>query len=316
MSPEGNVATGTVPLVTYTKKGGNMSEYTIQNENLQLTISSKGAEMKSLIRKRDGQELLWQADPAFWGRTSPVLFPVVGCYNNGISVYEGREYKMSQHGFARDAEFTFESQTENEIWFSLSDSEVTHEKYPFAFLLTIGYVLQDDSVEVIWKVKNTDSKRIFFSIGGHPAFNCNLNESKLQFTKNEKIVAEPLTCNIIEGDGSGCLSNRLKQLNLSAGILSMSDELFAEDALIIEDRQADAVTLIDEAGASVLKVSFDSPLFGIWSPVGKHAPFVCIEPWYGRCDRRDFTGDLTEREYGNRLEVGEEFCAKYKVEVI
>ena len=292
-----------------------MSEYKIQNEKLILTISSKGAEKKSLVRKSDGKELLWQADPAFWGRTSPVLFPLVGNYKNLTSVYDGKEYKMTQHGFARDAEFDLAEQKENEIRFTLKDSDATHEKYPFAFLLTIGYVLDGDTVEVIWKVKNTDEREIFFSIGGHPAFNCNLNKSGLRFSKSGKIAEGPITCNIIEGDGSGCLSDRQKQLELEAGILSMSDELFAEDALIIEDNQADAVTLVDENGEDVLCVSFDSPLFGIWSPVGKHAPFVCIEPWYGRCDRCDFTGDLAEREYGNRLGTGEEFSVKYGIKV-
>ena len=95
----------------------------------------------------------------------------------------------------------------------------------------------------------------------------------------------------------------------------MSDELFSEDALIIEDRQADEVTLLNDKKERVLGVKFDSPLFGIWSPVGKHAPFVCIEPWYGRCDRSGFHGRLEEREYGNSLEAGEEFCASYRIRV-
>lgn len=61
---------------------------------------------------------------------------------------------------------------------------------------------------------------------------------------------------------------------------------------------------------------FDAPLFGIWSPAGKQAPFICLEPWYGRCDAVGFTGTLEEREYGMRLEPQEEFHGGYVIEVM
>ena len=93
----------------------------------------------------------------------------------------------------------------------------------------------------------------------------------------------------------------------------MSDELFSRDALIIEDRQSDQVTLVNPEGVDQLSVKFDAPLFGVWSPVGKHAPFVCIEPWYGRCDRVGFNQKLEEREYGNTLEAGEVFKTSYDI---
>ena len=319
-----------------------MAEFTLKNDKLQLTVAEHGAEIRSLIRNADGREMMWQADPALWGRTSPVLFPLVGQYRDKISYYEGKAYQMSQHGFARDMDFalvrstdgwnedhhlqreeqdgeaTIPSQnmeSQKELWFSLTDSETTHEKYPFAFRLTIGYRLDGDTVTVCWKVKNTDTKKMYFSIGGHPAFGCDLNHSYLAFEKDGKTVERALTCNVIEGDGSGCLSDRQKKLELSGGCLALSDELFAEDALIIEDRQADAVTLLDAEQKRLLTVSFDAPLFGIWSPVGKHAPFVCIEPWYGRCDRVDFGQKLEEREYGNARESGEEFLVSYRIKI-
>ncbi len=294
-----------------------MAEFILRNEKLQLTVAEHGAEIRSLVRSSDGREMMWQADPVFWGRTSPILFPLVGNYRDKTSYYDGKAYQMSQHGFARDMDFVPEQgrAAENELWFVLTDAEATQEKYPFAFRLTVGYELQGDTVIVHWKVKNTDARKMYFSIGGHPAFGCDLNRSYLLFEKNGQTVTEALTCNVIEGDGSGCLSDRQKKLDLSAGCLAMSDALFAEDALIIEDQQADAVTLLDAEKKQLLTVSFEAPLFGIWSPVGKHAPFVCIEPWYGRCDRVDFGQALEEREYGNVLESGEEFSVSYQIRV-
>ena len=293
-------------------------------------MAEYGAEIRSLVRCSDGREMMWQADPAFWGRTSPVLFPLVGNYRDKTSYYDGKAYQMSQHGFARDMDFEALGGTEStigayrqaqgavsekELWFAVTDSEATHEKYPFAFRLEVGYRLEEDTVTVCWKVKNTDTRKMYFSIGGHPAFGCDLNHSCRAFEKDGKTVAGALICSIIEGDGSGCLSDRQKKLELSEGCLAMSDELFAEDALIVEDKQADAVTLLDGNKKQLITVSFDAPLFGIWSPAGKHAPFVCIEPWYGRCDRVDFGQKLEEREYGNTLESGEEFSVSYRIKV-
>lgn len=288
-----------------------MSEYTISNSPYSLTVSEHGAEIKSL--KKNGTELMWYADPKYWGRTSPVLFPLVGNYWEKKSRWDGRTYEMSQHGFARDQEFTLVSKDDTSLFFELRENEETLTKYPFAFILQLGYKLSDKGVEVIWKVKNPTDSDIFFSIGGHPAFNCDLNKDKLLFMNKGKALTGDIRVNIIAGYGSGCLSDQSKDISLSDGVLQLSPELFDEDALIVEDRQADAVALLDSEGKEVLTVSFDSPLFGIWSPAKKEAPFVCIEPWYGRCDRAGFTGDLSQREYGNTLTPGGEFSTVYYI---
>ena len=53
-------------------------EYTLENEYLKLTVASLGAEVVSLVRKSDGVEHIWQADPAVWRYHAPVLFPHCG----------------------------------------------------------------------------------------------------------------------------------------------------------------------------------------------------------------------------------------------
>ena len=288
--------------------------YTLENDKIKLTVAEHGAEIKSLIRKADGKELMWQADAAYWGRTAPVLFPLVGNYYQKKSVYKGQTYEMGQHGFARDMDFMLGRQTENELVFLLKDNEESRKKYPFSFLLVITYRLENDTVNVEWKVENPNEEEMYFSIGGHPAFNCDLDTYTLRFEKDNQPNAK-ITANIIADDGSGCLGDEQKQLELENGVLGMSDELFNRDALIIEDRQSDKVTLIDDKGQDVLAVKFDAPLFGVWSPVGKHAPFVCIEPWYGRCDRVGFNQKLEEREYGNALSITDIFQVSFDIQV-
>ncbi len=288
-----------------------MSNFVISNGIYELEVSAHGAEIKSL--KKNGKELMWHADPKYWGRTSPILFPLVGNYRDKKCRYEGKTYELPQHGFARDMDFELIQKSDDELVFELRENEETLSKYPFCFVLQIGYKLSDKGVEVRWVVKNPSDGDMFFSIGGHPAFNCDLTKDKLLFIRKGERVEGSLKSNVVAGDGSGCLSDRTIEVSLTDGELLLSPELFDEDALVIEDKQADTVVLLNSEEEEVVSVSFDAPLFGVWSPDGKNAPFLCIEPWYGRCDRVGFTGDLSEREYGNRLGGNEEFCAVYTI---
>ena len=160
------------------------------------------------------------------------------------------------------------------------------EKYPFSFILTLSYKITDGTVNVGWQVENPNDSKMYFSIGGHPAFNCDLDTWTLRFEKAGK-VNDTVTAFIISSDGSGCLGDEKEKLALDNGILHMSDELFSRDALIIEDRQSDQVTLVNPEGVD--------------------------QPWYGRCDRVGFNQKLEEREYGNTLEAGEVFKTSYDI---
>lgn len=282
--------------------------YYIENEFLKAGFLQHGAELRSLKDKTTGEEYMWCGDPAYWGRVSPVLFPVVGNYKDKKSYYDGKEYSLSQHGFARDSEFAVESASDDEISFVLTSSEDTLKVYPFDFKLTISYRLKGKTLTVGWCVENTDSREMHFSIGGHPAFNLRDKDSVIKF-----YGADSFTAGILD---NGLLSERTKEIKLSdGGLLKPAKELFLEDALIIEHTDIKKVSLSDKDGKDYLTVSFDAPLFGIWSPAGKEAPFVCIEPWYGRTDRTDFDMELTHREYGNKLASGEIFEAGYEITV-
>lgn len=289
-----------------------MEKFQIRNESLTLEIDAHGAEMKSLTDNRTGQEYLWCGDAAYWGRTSPILFPLVGNYREKQSCFDGKWYSLSQHGFARDMDFELVSEKGDEIWFALEDSPETLEKYPFGFRLELGYRLQGRAVEVLWKVTNKNDREMYFSIGGHPAFNCPLRAGEKQTDYRIGFdTCEPLVASVL--DENGTVSAQKKVLELTDGMLQITETLFDEDALIVEHDQAHKIALYTPEGEKYLEVRFEAPLFGIWSPAGKHAPFVCIEPWYGRSDRADFGQKLEEREWGNVLKAGEIFTAAYQI---
>jgi len=150
--------------------GADKMTYTISNDHLTCTIDSKGAELKSVKDRKTNKEYMWNGDPAYWNRTSPVLFPFVGAVKGKEYRYNGKTYEMSQHGFARDMEFSLISNTSDEIQMELTDTEGTLTKYPFHFRLKIGYQLNDRALTVIWRVENWNENDMFFAIGAHPGF--------------------------------------------------------------------------------------------------------------------------------------------------
>ncbi len=278
--------------------------YTLENEKIRIRVNTHGAELVSIVKKETGREYMWSADEKYWNRVSPILFPVVGKYKDGKTVYEGTEYHSGQHGFARDMDFALASQMEDELWFVLSSNNETKKVYPFGFSLMLGYRINGSNIRVMWNVMNHDRRNMFFSIGGHPAFLSPVEGASIEFDVHGTVTAGVL-------DENGNLSDRTKTFDLDGGKLALSHELFDEDALIFENQDIKKAVLLNENEEEVLAMMFDAPLLGIWSPAGKKAPFVCIEPWYGRTDRSDFSGDLTEREYGNILKPSEVFTAHY-----
>lgn len=291
-----------------------MAIYELHNETIAISVDSHGAELKSLKRLQEGTEYLWKGDAAFWGRTSPVLFPFVGGVNHKEYRTKGRTYAMSQHGFARDMEFKLLTQTENEIWMVLYSDEETLKKYPYEFVLKLGYCLLKDGVKIFWQVENQGKEELPFSIGGHPAFNCPIEDGKRQtdymiyLDAKDKIISTRL-------GNTGLATDQQDVYELKDGYLTITEELFDNDALVIENNQAKKVALCDGEGTPYLTVTMDAPLFGIWSPPHKNAPFICIEPWYGRCDREDYTGELKDREWENTISPGEIWKAAYQVTV-
>lgn len=290
-----------------------MGRYTLENDQIAIAVDSHGAELKSLVRKDTQTEYMWKADPEFWGRTAPVLFPFVGAVNNKEFRTKGQTFTMGQHGFARDMEFELESKTEDALWLVLNSSEETLAKYPYAFVLKIGYRLCGSTAEVIWQVENPSDEELPFSIGGHPAFNCPIEPGKKQTDYQISFdVKGSITSTRLE---DGLASAETDVYELKDGFLPVTEHLFDKDALIIEGQGVKKVALCDAQGKAYLTVSMDAPLFGIWSPTGKNAPFICIEPWYGRCDDAGYTGELKDRKWGNLLAPGQTWKESFTISV-
>lgn len=289
--------------ITFSLRWGSMK---LNNGVLSVEISDHGAEIKSVIK--DNYEYMWCGDKKYWGRTSPVLFPIVGGLKDKKYTFDGKEYAMGQHGFARDFDFELLSSDGSSVEYVLKSSDETLKIYPFLFELKIKYVLKNNVVSVWWEVKNTDNKEMYFSIGAHPAFN--LKDGKNYFGFDNKLNSY----NLINENGL-YIGDKSYKFNYD-GFLEIKPEMFDNDALIVENNQAHVVELCDDNKNPYVRVKFNAPLFGLWSPGGKNAPFVCIEPWYGRCDAYNSDGDFKKKDYIIKLDEGDLFKASYEIEVL
>lgn len=299
---------------------------TISNNQITISVKDHGAELASI--KHEGREYLWQADEVFWKRHSPVLFPIVGAVWNGEYRSHSNIYKMGQHGFARDMDFTLISQTDDELRYELLSSEETIKKYPYPFRLEIGYKLIDNKVRVMWHVENTDNESMSFQIGAHPAFfwplltnndrerGVSAMEKPLADTDNRgffKIESNSKTMPISVITEGGCVGKESEISLDEDGYLPLDINTFNNDALIFENSQVTKVTLCNNDKTPYLSLEFTSPLVGLWSPPKKRAPFVCIEPWYGRTDAVGFSGTYEEKPWMQTLESGKCFDAYYDI---
>lgn len=290
----------------------------LENDFIKISVKPYGAELTSIINKANGKEMLWQGDPVYWKRQSPILFPIVGSVWNNTYRYNGVEYTMNQHGFARDMDFTLINKSDTSILFELQANEETKKLYPADFSLKIGYELIDNSIKVIWNVTNNGSDEMFFQIGAHPAFNYKDYNPEANVQGYFSLLPIDTNYRLSTITQKGCIGNEISKIVYQEHcIIPITKNTFNNDALILEDSQVISVELLDSNRKPYIKLSFDAPVVGLWSPIKQeYAPFVCIEPWYGRCDKVGYEGEFSKRDWVFNLGKKDSFKTYYTIEIL
>lgn len=278
--------------------------YKINNQFLEVTVATKGAELQSVKDLNSKQEYLWQADPKIWGRHAPVLFPFVGRLKDDQYEYDGHTYPMGQHGFARDKEFMIADQSEDSITLSLKADSETLKIYPFDFELRVTYSLLNNLLKEEFEVINNDTKEMIFGIGGHPGFNLPVGDGikkedyYFEILPLKDRIRVPLKAPYLDWNG-----RTLSTLNTP---ITISDDLFKNDALVYELRgNENKVTIRNDKNNYHINVwTGDAPFVGVWSQYPNTADYVCIEPWWGIADTLDSDGKLEDKRGMNRLAAG------------
>ena len=291
-----------------------MTVYQLKNDFLTVKVNSFGAELNSITNNEDS-EFIWQADPEVWKRHAPVLFPIVGRLKDDHYFVDGKEYQMSQHGFARDQEFELDSQTDTKLVLSLTTSAASLEKYPYHFKLRIVYQLIKDTIQVSYLVDSMEeSEDMYFSIGAHPGFNVpfdkglNFEDYKVQVAPAEARTRIPLVGSQVD------LNNEDKVENQD---FNMSREYFVDDAVIYRLNEPAEVTIdSDKSSHRVILDTGNAKFFGMWSTYpNDNGKFMCIEPWWGIADKVDSDNDFKNKYAINKLAPKEQFEAYYSISI-
>ncbi len=284
----------------------------LENDNYKVGVKASGAELCSFQSKQNNLEYIWQADPAFWAKSSPVLFPIVGQLKNNTYQFKGQSYQLPRHGLARDREFSVAEQSKESISFCLNSDTETLAVYPFRFSFFIVYTLRDDVLAVTYHVENKGNEALLFSVGGHPAFRVPLvpgttyDDYKLTFNKNESAGRWPIS-------PDGLIESSPQPLLSGTAELPLQKQLFEKDAIVLKHLQSDSVRLHSEKTPHGLQFMFPGfPFLGLWAAPG--ADFVCIEPWCGIADSVNTDGELAHKEGINKLPPSETFSATWSVQ--
>ncbi len=277
--------------------------HSIENEHLKLSVKSFGCEITSIKSKNTEYEFMWQGNPQIWSGQAPILFPIIGRLIDDKYIFDGKEYTMEKHGFARRNEWEFITGDKNSMTFRLTDNENTRTMYPFSFELRVTFTLDENTLKVKHEVENKTDGTMYFSLGAHPAFNCEIGD-KLTFSKNEELKTEKI--------------DLVRSLRLPGkfsfpqdnGTITITKDIFNEDALILSSFESDSLTLHSDNNSRKIKFTFgNAPYLGIWAKPG--ASYVCIEPWYGVNDSLEKKDAFSKKDAINALGKNETFIFEW-----
>lgn len=284
-----------------------MTHY-IENEYMKVGVKENGCELTSVYSKTDNYEYLWQGDESIWYGQSPILFPIVGRLIDDKYCLDGKEYFMPKHGFARKSMWKLLHKDEDSMSFILSENEDTLKNYPYQFDLIVSYLLNGTKLSVSHSVVNKNDTDMYFSLGAHPAFNCNIGD-KLVFEENETLSTEK-----IDLVNSLRLPETFPVLNNEKEII-ITEDIFNEDALILHGIKSENISLIHADNKHTVKFNLgNAPYLGIWAKPA--APYVCIEPWYGVNDSFEKKDDISKKDAINKLAAEEIFTFTWEAQFV
>lgn len=289
--------------------------YRLQNEWLSLGVLPEGAELCSIKSLENNREYVWQADPAIWGSHAPNLFPIIGALKDDSYILDNVNYNLPKHGFVRNNKnLKLINSSDSELIFSLYYSEETLKMYPFKFEFQIKYTLKEKEICISHKVFNHGENDLYFSLGGHPAFNLpisdntNLEDYFLEFDEPMDLETQILT-------KDGLIGNETKTVLKGKNKIQLHESIFDNDALIFKNILSKKVKLSSKEEGPILEVAFsDFNNLGIWAKPA--APYVCIEPWLGIADYDTTDQNFKTKDGILKLEASKQFEATYTISIL
>lgn len=285
--------------------------YTLKNSQLTVTLSDLGAELVS-VRCAGDCEYIWQGDPTYWAGHAPLLFPICGRLFDGRYTWEGKDYAMSIHGFARRSVFACEPVGDDGLRFTLCSSEQTRQVYPFDFAMTVEYHLSGKELSSQITFRNTGDTLLPAAIGLHPGFNVPLDSGSFEDWYLE--FSDPCSPDRLLFSDTCFMTGKKEAFLLENGKrLPLRHDLFDNDAIFLS-RVGEEISLRSDKSDRHVTFRFPGfPYLGFWHAPRTEAPYVCIEPW---CGLPSFDGEVDD--FGKKCDMfrlcpGDEKTVAYSI---
>ena len=287
-----------------------MNIYTVKSNDIELSVSSFGAELQSL--KYKGKEFLWQGCAPFWRDRAPNIFPYVARLWEKSYYYDEKKYSLPIHGFIKYNELSLNGVTDSSLSFSFKKADLADVEYPFEFEYAVKFELCGDTVRVLYTVKNCDSRVMYFGIGGHPGFNVPL-ENGLSFQDYIICFESGVKPERAVFSNDCFFKGYFEPYELKNSRIELRHALFDNDAIILKNC-GKSVTLCPKNGGLGINVSFkDFGYLGLWHTTGSEAPFVCIEPWSSLPSKENEITNIEKQPDLISLDPGKTYAAGFEV---
>lgn len=258
----------------------------IENEFLRVTLTTFGAQIKSVIRKSDGVEHIWCGDPKVWKFQSPILFPYCGKILDGRIEIRGKTVENAPiHGVVRTMEHSLISQERARGVFAAESCKETLAIFPYRFRLVSSFSLEEMTLCHRLTVENTDETAFPFGIGYHPAFAIpfddrhTIEDYELRFSDNES----PLCLET----PNGLLNGRYYALGRNIQTIPVKEGMFDGGGHCMTALRSKTLGIYEKDSSRAVVCDIESfPHCLIWGTEGR-PPFVCIEPWHTLPDFED-----------------------------
>ena len=280
---------------------------TLKNKFITAKISEVGAELKSLVYNET--EYIWEGRREVWAGSCPLMFPICGGLKDDKYIFNGKEYTLEKHGYARFKTFEVLSASDEKVVFLHRSDDETKQKFPFDYELRVIYTLIEKTLKIDYEVKNLSDGTMYFSIGSHEGYYTpeGIEDYDVVFPQNETLNA-----NVLYGY---LVSNQLLPILKDSSVLPLYDKYFTVDALVFKDLESKSATLRNRKTGRALRVDFpDDKYFLLWHK--PNSPYICLEPWNGIPDTVGSSYDLTEKEGITSLKPEAEYIHTHSITVV
>jgi galactose mutarotase-like enzyme len=191
---------------------------------------------------------------------NPVLFPTPGRLAGDRWRRGELTGALSQHGFARNAEWRVEEASETSVLLTLRDDESTRAAYPWSFIASLRYSLAGPRLSIEAKVRCEGGPGPMpFGLGFHPYFFVGPDKSRVA----------------VETGATRAWDNVQKRERTLEGAIDLAHG--EVDLHLLDHGKTTGVLQLGD-GASVRLIG-DAAFthWVVWTLPEK--PFVCLEPW-------------------------------------